>query len=112
MLFNLKILKFEDAITFQVIKIIYQHYKGELPLEVTKLFQLNKSVSLRNSRYCNHLFIPSINSSLNGKSSLRYKDPVTWNKINKMLNCELQNVSFMQLKKQLKDYFFKKYELN
>ena len=105
----LKILKFDDTIKLQIMKLIYGFYKNQLPEEIAKLFHINKSVSSRTTRNSNLLFLPQVKSSKFGKSSLKFKGVVTWNKLIKESKIDYMDVSFNCFKKSLTTYFLNQY---
>ena len=76
---NFKILKLQDIIKFNTLKLIYLYYKDQLPLKIKYIFTTNESVSPYNTRDGKLLFIPQVNTTHYGIKSLRYNGPVIWN---------------------------------
>ena len=46
---NLKILKLQDIIKFNTLKLIYLYYKDQLPLKIKDIFTTNESVNPYNT---------------------------------------------------------------
>ena len=55
---NFKILKLQDIIKFNTLKLIYLYYKDQLPLKIKDIFTTNESVNPYNTRGGKLLFIP------------------------------------------------------
>ena len=76
---NFKILKLQDIIKFNTLKLIYLYYKDQLPLKIKDIFTTNESVNLYNTRGGKLLFISQVNTTHYGIKSLRYNVLVIWN---------------------------------
>ena len=74
-----KILKLQDIVMFNTLKLIYLYYKHELTLKIKDFFTTNESVNPYNTRGGKLLFIPQVNTTHYGIKSLRYNGPVIWN---------------------------------
>ena len=74
-----KILKFEDIISLEQLKVIFAFLNNKLPEELNNLFQLNcENYNTRNASN-EGLYIPLFLTINHGKLSLKYSDPVLWN---------------------------------
>ena len=75
------LLKFEDIITSNKLKLALDFKLKALSDELCNLFRLNSTVH----SYCTRsvtkegFFVPAINSTSNGINPLKYSVPVTWN---------------------------------
>ena len=76
---NFKILKLQDIIKFNTLKLIYLYYKDQLPLKIKDIFTTNESVNPYNTRGGKLLFRPQVNTTHYGIKSFRYNGPVIWN---------------------------------
>ena len=76
---NFKILKLQDIIKFNTLKLIYLYYKDQLPLKIKDIFTKNESVNPYNTRGGKLLFIPQVNATHYGVRSLKCNGPVIWN---------------------------------
>ena len=76
---NFKILKLQDIVKFNTLKLIYLYYKDQLPLKIKDIFTTNESVNLYNTRGGKLLFISQVNTTHYGIKSLRYNVLVIWN---------------------------------
>ena len=79
-----KLLKFDDIIKLEQLKLVFLFKNGDLPNELNNLFKLN--VSSYNTRNASRggLSIPKINATSFGSRSLRYSASVTWKDIKSM----------------------------
>ena len=68
---NLKILKLQDIIKFNTLKLIYLYYKDQLPLKIKYIFTTNECAQPYNTRGGKLLFIPQVNTPHYGIKSLR-----------------------------------------
>ena len=84
-----KILKFEDIISFEQLKVVFDKL-NTLPDELNNLFQFNCEVSNYNTRNASKegLYIPQIQTTNHGKLSLKYSALVLWNAFIKS-NCSI-----------------------
>ena len=111
---DLQLLKVDDIIKIQQLKLIFEFKNNMLPSELNKLFKLtNQNHNYEtSSSFKNFLFIPQINTVSYGSKSIKYRGPYLWNDTcnnNPSLN-EVQ--STIQLKKNLKNYFLSRYDIN
>ena len=108
---NNKLLKLDDIIKVEKLKIIFDFNHNALPDDLLNLFISNSNVHNHATRnVCNDgLFVPAINTTSFGNNSLRFSAPVVWNnhlKINKDINnMKTKN----QFKTYLKNYFLSQY---
>ena len=58
---NFRMLKLQDIIKFNILKLIYLYYKDQLPLKIKYIFTTNESVNPCNRRGGKLLFIPQVN---------------------------------------------------
>ena len=68
---NLKILKLQDIIKFNTLKLSYFYYKDQLPLKIKDSFTTNESVNLHNTRGGKLLFILQVNTTHYGTKSFK-----------------------------------------
>ena len=80
---KLELLKIDDIIKCEQLKLVNDFYCERLPLSLMTLFQLNRDVHTTNytlnSTYNNLLHIPSFNTMTYGKKSLKYHCAKLWN---------------------------------
>ena len=102
---NFKILKLQDVIKFNTLKIIYLYYKDQLPLKIKDICTTNESVNPYNTRGGKLLFIPQVNTTHYGIKPLRYNGPVILNEFFQNIdnNNNLFNTSISKFKHYLKD---------
>ena len=111
---NFKILKLQDIIKFNTLKLIYLYYKDQLPLKIKYIFTTNESVNLYNTRGGKLLFIPHVNTTHYGIKSLRYNGLVIWNDFfrNTDNNNNLFSTSTSKFKHYLKDLLISQYNID
>ena len=109
-----KILKFEDIIKLEKMKIIFEYKINCLPLDLTNLFHENKDINSQVT--CNvskgGMFIPQIHTKTFGKNSLKYSAAVLWNdhlKVDERINSFTKIGPF---KKYFKNFYFSIYDEN
>ena len=109
-----KILKLQDIVMFNTLKLIYLYYKHELPLKIKDFFTTNESVNPYNTRGGKLLFIPQVNTTHYGIKSLRYNGPVIWNDFfrNTDNNNNLFSTSTSKFKHYLKDLLISQYNID
>ena len=102
---NFKILKLQDVIKFNTLKIIYLYYKDQLPLKIKDICTTNESVDPYNTRGGKLLFIPQVNTTHYGIKPLRYNGLVILNEFFQNIdnNNNLFNTSISKFKHYLKD---------
>ena len=110
---NDKILKFEDIIKFQQLKIIYKFKSNSLPKDLNNLFIENKDVNCHFTQNVakEDLYIPQILTKTFGTNSLKYSAAVLWNnhlKIDDKINYFTSLYSF---KKYLKKFYQSNYNI-
>ena len=106
---NFKILKLQDIIKFNTLKLNYLYYKDQLPLKIKYIFTPNGSVNPHNTRGGKLLFISQVNTTHYGTKSVRYNGPVIWNDFfrNTDNNNNLFSTSTSKFKHYLKDLLIK-----
>ena len=110
--FDNKILKLEDVIKSQILKLVFDFKHKNLPDELSNLFKLNSEIN----KYCTRnvsnegLFIPKIKTKNFGLNSLKYAAPTTWNSFLKIDNAINSFKNSQSLNKYLKKYFLTIYE--
>ena len=111
---NFKILKLQDIIKFNTLKLIYLYYKDQLPLKIKDIFTTNESVNPYNTRGGKLLFIPQVNTTHYGIKSLRYNGPVIWNDFfrNTDKYNNLFSSSTSKFKHYLKDLLISQYNID
>ena len=104
---NFKILKLQDIIKFNTLKIICLYYKNQLPLKIKDTFTKNESITriIPQVESFKTFFISQVNTTHYGIKSLRYNDPVIWNDFfqNTDINKNLCNIGMSKFKHYLKD---------
>ena len=108
---DLSLLKVDDIIKSQQLKLIFEFKNNRLPLELQKLFKFTnqKHNYGTTSASKEFLFIPQINTVSYGNKSIKYGGPYLWNEICKN-NPTLNNVkTIFQLKRFLKKHFLFQY---
>ena len=77
---NDKLLKFQDIIKLEQMKIIFEFKRNSLPLDLNNLFQENKEINCHfTQNVTKGLFIPQIRTKTYGSKSLKYSPAVLWN---------------------------------
>jgi len=81
--YNNKLLKLDDIIINQKLKVVFDFKNKTLPNELLNLFEYNNNIHEHDTRNATRegLFIPSIKTTSFGNNSLRYAAPVLWNEI-------------------------------
>ena len=110
--FDNKLLKFEDIIKVEVMKLVCDFKNNNLPDDLIHLFTLNSEINKYQTRnVCNEgLHIPKIITKNFGLNSLKYSAPTLWNSILKkdiLLNSFKNHHS---LGKYLKKHFISLYD--
>ena len=82
---DFKLLKVEEIITTNQLKLIYEFRNNILPYNLHDLFKLNKNLYKyeTSSTSDDHLFFPKINTTTYGSKSIKYQGPSIWNKMMK-----------------------------
>ena len=96
-----KLLKLNDIVKNEVIKLAYQFKNNALPNDLNCIFQCNENIY--NTRNMNHggLIVPIIKTKSYGDRTLRYTVPRVWNDFIKNVNINIFN-NINQLKRFLK----------
>ena len=78
---NDKVLKFQDTIKLEQMKLIFQFKTNSLPPDLNNLFQVKKEINCHITRNATKdgLFIPQIRTKSFGTNSIKYAAPVLWN---------------------------------
>ena len=106
-----KLLKLDDVIEFNHLKIIFEYKNNLLPDTLNSLFLKSTDVHsymTRNAK-SSGLFIPTIQSVKHGNKSLRYMCPVSWNSFSRNNTFINQAKTLNQLKVKLKSHYVKSY---
>ena len=100
-----KLLKLDDIIKLEQLKIVFLFKNGDLPKELNTLFKLN--INTYNTRNASKggLSIPKINTTSFGIRSLRYSASVTWNECIKSIYDFKDIKSINQLKNCMKKLY-------
>ena len=106
-----KILKFEDVIKLEQMKIIFEFKTKCLPSDLSHLFHENKDINCHATRNVSKggFFIPQIRTKTFGKKSLKYSAPVLWNE---HLKTEDRLNTFTKIgpfKKYIKNFYISSY---
>ena len=106
-----KILKFEDIISFEQLKVVFDFITNKLPDELNNLFQLNCEVSNYNTSNTSKegFYIPQIQTTNRGKLSLKYSAPVLWNAFIKSNSSIISFKRIRPFKYFLKNYYISFY---
>ena len=105
--FDNKIIKLEDIIKLQLMKLVFDFKHKNLPDELSNLFRLNSEINSYYTRNVSNegLFIPKIKTKSFGINSLKYSAPTMWNSFLKKLNSINSFNNAHSLDKFLKKYF-------
>ena len=77
---ELKLLKVQDIIKSQQLKLGYEFYNNMLPVDTQKLFILDSDIHEHQTRHSKYIFhIPEIQTVTYGNKSLKYYCPLLWN---------------------------------
>ena len=104
-----KLLKLDDIIKFEQLKIVFLFKNGDLPKKLNTLFKLNINTYNTRNASKGDLSIPKINTTSFGIRSLRYSASVTWNGI-KSINDFKDIKSINQLKNCMKKLYINSYK--
>ena len=102
------ILKCNDILEVEKLKVVFGYLTGRLPSELMKLFTNNSDVHSHDTRI-GGLHVPRVNTTAHGNKSLKYSACILWNdhlKINKNIN---KMTSIVQFKSYLKRHYISKY---
>ena len=105
-----KLLKLDDIIKFEQLKIVFLFKNEDLPKELNTLFKLNINTYNTQNASKGGLSIPKINTTSFGIKSLRYSAPVTWNEFIKSINDFKDIKSINQLKNCMKKLYINSYK--
>ena len=106
-----KLLKFDDIITYGLLKTVFDFYKGYLPEDLQDLFKFSKNIHTHNTRNSSNdgRFILKVESTNFGIYSIRYKAPTVWNQYIKDFPNIRKLKSFNQFKTSLRKHFISTY---
>ena len=102
------LLKLDDIITCNKIKLAFDFKNNALPVDLNELFKYCHDVHSYPTRtaFKEGFFVPMIKSTIYGINTLRYSVPVVWNKFSN-LNNQLSNIkTSLQLKKTPQNTFY------
>ena len=105
-------LKMDDIIKTQQLKLVYEFKNNILPYDLMNLFKTINNVYNYKTRSNDNkrLFIPEIHTTTYGNKSLKYQGPLLWNKISKTNPIINEIKSSKRLKKVLKSHYLASYE--
>jgi len=106
-----QLLKLEDIIKIEKLKLIFDFKNNKLPKDLQTLFQLNSEIHSHTTRNVRKegIYVPQINTNTYGNKSIRYSAPVLWNTLLKT-NSEINNIKVLStLKVYLKKYYLTYY---
>ena len=108
------ILKFNDIIQIEQLKLVYDFKNKNLPDELLTLFNLNSDIHSHFTRNAANvgLHVPQINSTNFGERSLKYTASINWNNFVKYHKEIIDFKSIRSLKKYLNNYFLSLYKDN
>ena len=82
---DLKLLKINEIIELNQLKLVYNHYNHQLPSDLMGLFTLSRDIHttdmVLNSALKNLLHIPKINTVTYGNKSIKYHCAKLWNEL-------------------------------
>ena len=108
-----KLLKFEDLIKLEQLKLIFDFKNKNLPIDLLDLFKLSSDINFHITRSASKgcMFIPQIKTTNFGIKSLRYSAAVLWNNFIKCNEVnDIKNIGLF--KKYLKVSFLSLYKEN
>ena len=108
-----KLLKFDDLIKVEQLKLIFDFKNKNLPIDLLDLFKLSSDINSHITRSASKgcMFIPQIKTTNFGIKSLRYSAAVLWNNFIKCNEVnDIRNIGLF--KKYLKVSFLSLYEEN
>ena len=123
---ELELIKVQDVIKSQQLKLVYDFYMNCLPDDLMSLFQLSSNVQTTNldlnSANYNLLYLPPFKTLTYGKKSIRYQCPKLWNHTFKNSSLQISSdrtkdvilnsiKSTQTFKKALKNHYLYNYSL-
>ena len=105
------LLKFDDIIKIERLKIVFDYIHQNLPTDLNNLFDLNVNINSHKTRNVasDGLFIPLIRTVSFGSKSLRYSAAVQWNNLIKGNKKIITITKAGLFKKKLKKYYISLY---
>ena len=112
MYFDNKLLKFDDIICVEQLKLVFDFKNKKLPIELLDLFKLNSDIISHITRNVSKggIFIPQVKTTNFGIKSLRCSAAVLWNNFINANEIKITEAGIS--KKYLKDYFVSLYKEN
>ena len=112
MFFDNKLLKFDDIICVEQLKLVFDFKNKNLPIELLDLFKLNSDINSHITRNVSKggIFVPQVKTTNFGIKSLRYSAAVLWNDFIKANEINITEAGIS--KKYLKEYFVSLYKEN
>ena len=95
---TLKILKLDDKLNSQFLKLMYILSSGNLPKQLDNFFMKSISVNLYNTRSEEKLHTPKLNTVKYSTGSLRYNAPLIWNNFSSNNRKQVVNISTSKFK--------------
>ena len=123
---ELELLKVQDVIKSQQLKLVFDFHTDCLPEDLMSLFQLSTDVQttnlVLNSANKNLLYLPSFKTMTYGKKSIKYQCPKIWNQtfksgFLKISSDDTENINLdsietvKKFKKTLKQHYLYTYSL-
>ena len=122
---ELELLKVQDVIKTQQLKLVFDFHTGGLPEDLMSLFQLTTDVQttnlVLNSENRNLLYLPPFKTMTYGKRSIKYQCPKIWNhtfktgtlQITSDKNVNIESIKTIQnFKKNIKQHYLYTYSLS
>ena len=109
-----KLLKFQDIIKFEEMKLVFEFKTNTLPLDLNNLYQENKEINcyLVRSVAKKGLYIPQIRTKSYGSQSLKYSAAVLWNNHRKYDDRINTFTNLKTFKKHLKKFYLSLYNVD
>ena len=110
MFFDNKLLKFDDIICVEQLKLVFDFKNKNLPIELLDLFKLNSDINSHITRNVSKggIFITQVKTTNFGIKSLRYSAAVLWNNFIKANEIKITETGIS--KQYLKDYLVSLYK--
>ena len=109
---DLTILKVDDIIKLNLLKLIYDFNHDLLPSDVSNIFMYNSDIHNYNTRstVIQGLFIPEISTTNYGTISIKYQGPLIWNELSRTLPSINNEHSTIKFKNTTKKFFLSLYD--
>ena len=109
---DLRILKVDDIIKLNLLKLIYDFNHDLLPSDLSNIFIYNSDIHNYNTRstVIQGPFIPEISTTKYGTISIKYQGPLIWNELSRTLPSINNEHSTIKFKNTIKKHFFSLYD--